>query len=40
MGQVAMISELMPYNKQFLTVFDRAMAYIDTGQGDDRLSPW
>jgi len=29
-----MISELMPYKKQFLTVFDRAMAYIDTGQGD------
>jgi haloalkane dehalogenase len=29
-----MISEVMPYEKQFLKVFDRAMAYIDTGQGD------
>ena len=24
----------MPYEKQFLNVFDRAMAYIETGQGD------
>jgi haloalkane dehalogenase len=29
-----MISEVMPYEKQFLNVFDRTMAYIDTGQGD------
>jgi len=29
-----MISEVMPYEKQFLNVFDRAMAYIETGQGD------
>ena len=29
-----MISEVMPYEKQFLKVFDRAMAYIETGQGD------
>jgi haloalkane dehalogenase len=24
----------MPYEKQFLNVFDRAMAYVETGQGD------
>jgi haloalkane dehalogenase len=29
-----MISEVMPYEKQFLKVFDRTMAYVDTGQGD------
>src|SRR5260221_476790 len=29
-----MISEVMPYEKQFLNVFDRAMAYVETGQGD------
>ncbi len=29
-----MISEVMPYEKQFLNVFDHTMAYIDTGQGD------
>jgi haloalkane dehalogenase len=29
-----MISEVMPYEKQFLKVFDRTMAYIETGQGD------
>jgi haloalkane dehalogenase len=29
-----MISEVMPYEKQFLNVFGRAMAYVDTGQGD------
>jgi haloalkane dehalogenase len=29
-----MISEVMPYEKQFLNVFDRTMAYFDIGQGD------
>jgi haloalkane dehalogenase len=29
-----MIGEVMPYEKQFLNVFGRSMAYIDTGQGD------
>jgi len=29
-----MISEVMPYKKQFLNVFDRAMAYVDIGQGN------
>ena len=29
-----MISEVMPYKKQFLKVFDRAMAYVDIGQGN------
>jgi haloalkane dehalogenase len=29
-----MISEVMPYEKQFLNVFDCAMAYVETGQGD------
>ncbi len=29
-----MISAVMTYQKQFLSVFDRAMAYVDTGQGD------
>ncbi len=29
-----MISEVMPYEKQFLNVFGRAMAYIEIGQGD------
>src|SRR6516164_1672788 len=29
-----MISEIMPYHKQFLKVFDRTMAYVETGQGD------
>jgi haloalkane dehalogenase len=29
-----MISEVMPYEKQFLNVFDRTMAYVDIGQGD------
>src|SRR5260370_31040323 len=29
-----MISEVMPYEKQFLKVFGYAMAYVDIGQGD------
>jgi len=29
-----MLSEVMPYEKQFLKVFDRTMAYVDTGHGD------
>jgi haloalkane dehalogenase len=29
-----MIGEVMPYEKQFLKVFDQAMAYVDTRQGD------
>ncbi len=29
-----MISSVMPYEKQFLNVFDRTMAYVETGQGD------
>src|SRR5260370_29256802 len=29
-----MISEVMLYEKQFLNVFDRAMAYVESGQGD------
>jgi haloalkane dehalogenase len=29
-----MISEVMPYEKQFLNVLDRTMAYFDIGQGD------
>jgi haloalkane dehalogenase len=29
-----MISEVMPYEKQFLNVFGRAMAYVEIGQGD------
>lgn len=29
-----MRSEVMPYHKHFLNVFDRAMAYVETGQGD------
>ena len=29
-----MRSSVMPYKKQFLNVFDRAMAYVDIGQGN------
>jgi haloalkane dehalogenase len=29
-----MISEVMPYKKQFLNVFDRALAYVESGQGN------
>ena len=29
-----MISSVMPYEKQFMNVFDRTMAYVETGQGD------
>jgi len=29
-----MISSVMPYEKQFMNVFDRAMAYVETGRGD------
>jgi haloalkane dehalogenase len=29
-----MISEVMPYKKQFLNVFDCTLAYVETGQGD------
>jgi haloalkane dehalogenase len=29
-----MISEVMPYEKQFLNVFGHAMAYVEIGQGD------
>lgn len=29
-----MITEVMPYEKQFVTVFDRVMACVDSGQGD------
>ncbi len=29
-----MISDVMPYEKRFVKVFDRSMAYIETGQGN------
>jgi haloalkane dehalogenase len=29
-----MISDVMRYEKRFVTVFDRVMAYVETGQGD------
>jgi haloalkane dehalogenase len=29
-----MFSEVMPYEKSFVKVFDRTMAYVDIGQGD------
>ena len=29
-----MFSEVMPYEKSFVNVLDRAIAYIDIGEGD------
>jgi haloalkane dehalogenase len=33
-GAVSVISDVMPYEKRFVKVFDRSMAYIETGQGN------